>query len=556
MPRLLSFLLVVTVLPFSLSGQAKGPAAWSWKDSNGVVRTRADLDAILREHKLWAESNFRLGKRAELSGASLRGAALKGLDLTKADLAGADMEGADADNTDFTAANLTGSNLRGANLENTYLGGGTDTAAGAVLRGADLSGANLEGATLNRADLTAAILIGADLNGVDFSNAILNDADLASAVKARGAAVTGAASGQMSLRCLHRGGMSLAIIDNDTLLGEGKGQTQATGAVFNNTQLADACLDGVSLSGSNFTGASLTGADLSNADLSGVASAAGDPGGADFSFADLNGAIYQPHEPSDLLLMSKAVNLAGLEYKDDSQPIISLRNGFRDGGFLQQERDVTEAYCNHVPDFAANLPAAGHRSLVQELKYWAGIAQYWTSEAMFDWTCGWGAKPGKPLWIIAVIALLCVPAYWIGMHFKLGRGGIYLVATSTPVAVDGASQRAVRIEVHPDRDAQAEGESRPKRWTRGWWAAMGRAIWNQSGQETGALKTALLFSMMSVFSIGFDGFDAGEWIRALMGREFDLKARGWMRTLSGLQSLLGVGLLALSILSYFGHPFE
>jgi hypothetical protein len=61
---------------------------------------------------------------------------------------------------------------------------------------------------------------------------------------------------------------------------------------------------------------------------------------------------------------------------------------------------------------------------------------------------------------------------------------------------------------------------------------------------------------MSIFSIGFESFDAGQWIRALMTREFDLEARGWMRTLSGLQSLLGVGLLALSILSYFGHPFE
>ena len=39
-------------------------------------------------------------------------------------------------------------------------------------------------------------------------------------------------------------------------------------------------------------------------------------------------------------------------------------------------------------------------------------------------------------------------------------------------------------------------------------------------------------------------------------REFDIKARGWPRMVSGLQSLLSVGLVALSLLSYFGRPFE
>jgi uncharacterized protein YjbI with pentapeptide repeats len=550
MPRLLVFLLFVAALPFAQTQPAAGQAAWTWKDSKGVVKARADLDRILSDHKLWVETHGAKGKRADL----------KAADLTRADLASEDLEDIDAEGTDFTAANLTGANLKGASLKETYFGGGTDATAGAVLRGADLSGADLDGATLNRADLTGAILIGTNLNSADFSNAILNDADLASAEKARGTASlsagTTAGSGQLNFQCLHQGGMSQAIADNNTLLGAGKGKTDASDAFFNNAQLADACLNGVALTGANFTGASLTGAELNGADLSGPASATGDPGGADFSGADLNGAIYQPHQPTDLLLISKAVNLAGLVYQDDSQPIVSLRNGFRDGGFVQQERDVNEAYQNHRPDFAAGLPATGKRSLGQELTFWSSVAQYWMSQVLFEWTCGWGAKPGKPLWIIAIIALLCVPAYWIGMHFKLGRGGIYLVATSTPVAMDGAQQRAVRVEVHPERDAGAKDEPRPKRWTRGWWAAVGSSIWNGSGQEFGALKTALLFSLMSVFSIGFDGFDAGQWIRALMGREFDLKARGWMRTLSGLQSLLGLGLLALAILSYFGHPFE
>lgn len=550
MSRVLAILLLVTVLPIPLAGQANGQAVWTWKDGAGARRSRADLDAVLRNHKLWLDTHGAQGRRADL----------KASDLTQANLAGADLADIDAEGTDFTAANLKGANLMGANLKNTYLGGGTDATPGAVLRGADLSGADLEGATLTRADLSGVILIGADLNSADFSNAVLANADLASAVKARGAAGPGVfstvGSGQTGLHCLQGGETNQAISDNNNLLNSSKGMTDGTGAVFLGAQLANACLNGVALAGANFTNATMTGADLSDADLSGAASATGDPGGADLSAANLNGAIYQPHEPTDLLLISKALNLNALEYQDDSQPIISLRNGFRDGGFVQQERDVNEAYLNHRPDFAANLNPPGQRSLGQELVFCSRVAQYWISKVVFDWTCGWGADPGRPLWIIAVVALLCVPAYWIGMHFRHGRSGIYLVATSTPVAIDGAAQRAVRVEVHPENDSRPKPEAHPKRWTRGWWAEKGSWIWNVSGQEFGALKTAALFSLMSVFSIGFEDFDAGQWIRALMSREFDLKARGWMRTLSGLQSLLGLGLLALAILSYFGHPFE
>jgi hypothetical protein len=35
-----------------------------------------------------------------------------------------------------------------------------------------------------------------------------------------------------------------------------------------------------------------------------------------------------------------------------------------------------------------------------------------------------------------------------------------------------------------------------------------------------------------------------------------LKATGWVRVVAGVQSLLGVYMVALSILSYFGHLFE
>jgi hypothetical protein len=61
---------------------------------------------------------------------------------------------------------------------------------------------------------------------------------------------------------------------------------------------------------------------------------------------------------------------------------------------------------------------------------------------------------------------------------------------------------------------------------------------------------------MGVVNLGVQGLDLGRWIRLMQRREFDLKARGTIRVVAGLQSVLSFALLALAVVSYFGHPFE
>jgi len=116
--------------------------------------SKEELSEILNTHKIWLESDYNLGSRADLSGADLSGADLAYGDLSKADLSEANLEG----------ANLEGANLEGANLSE------------ANLYGADLSGANLLGADLYRANLLGADLSGADLSKADLSGANLEGA--------------------------------------------------------------------------------------------------------------------------------------------------------------------------------------------------------------------------------------------------------------------------------------------------------------------------------------------------------------------------------------------
>ena len=67
---------------------------------------------------------------------------------------------------------------------------------------------------------------------------------------------------------------------------------------------------------------------------------------------------------------------------------------------------------------------------------------------------------------------------------------------------------------------------------------------------------ALYFSLLSAVHIGWRDLHVGNWIARMQPKEFTLRATGWVRVVSGIQSLIGVYLIALWALTYFGRPFE
>jgi hypothetical protein len=67
---------------------------------------------------------------------------------------------------------------------------------------------------------------------------------------------------------------------------------------------------------------------------------------------------------------------------------------------------------------------------------------------------------------------------------------------------------------------------------------------------------ACYFSMLSAFHIGWHDLNFGTWIARIQPREYRLRARGWVRVISGTQSLLSVYLFAIWALTQFGRPFQ
>jgi len=155
--------------PFGALGQKQKPKQWTWEDIDGNVRSRADLDEILREHKQWVKSSHKSGACADLLGANLSGAWLQG-----ANLAGANLWDAKLYRANVSHANLRGTILINADLRDAFL-------AFSDLERADLFGAHLDRATLNFANLRGADLMTAHLNSTEISLSDLNDSKLADA---------------------------------------------------------------------------------------------------------------------------------------------------------------------------------------------------------------------------------------------------------------------------------------------------------------------------------------------------------------------------------------
>ncbi len=112
---------------------------------------KEQLDKILKDHKLWLESDKKEGKGAYLQGANLQGANLQRTDLREANLREAYLQGANLQGANLRGANLQEANLREANLQRTDL-------REAYLQGANLQEANLREAYLQGANLQEANL--------------------------------------------------------------------------------------------------------------------------------------------------------------------------------------------------------------------------------------------------------------------------------------------------------------------------------------------------------------------------------------------------------------
>jgi uncharacterized protein YjbI with pentapeptide repeats len=557
---------------------------------------------------------------ANLTGADLIGAHISSVDFTYAALDSADLTGATVKGSDFTQASLQSTNLTGADLS--CADPEDEGSKCAFLGGADLDSANLTSANFSGADLTGASLTRADLTcGVDGhgeqSCAALRSTDL-SKVNLESAKLIGTDLGNARL--------GSANLDHTDLTGANLRGVDLSNASVVQADLSSAILQDTDLSGADLTLAKLWYADFEPKapPLHGtIAAGEGletvrwfEPAGfmdelAYRSNVELaaksQGNLPPPRVPpmqdrwlvwlscyreraaheergwiaqvtgsaadafylvSDVLLgrRPRGPECASMEGVETGQRYQDLnRDPIKAASDPGQAAESTLAEYQLV-DIRTAAQSAGHPEVALEVNL--AIQRHTQSQlkmVAFDWTCGYGAAPARPIFLAVLLAAIAMPFYWFG--FRRQRLGVRLFR------VDSDTQK--------EEDIPLGGwESRPAWRTLPKVAAVPQSTWrrelmtrfyvlqpiDRSRQsilarwprvrwEISFFKAVALFSMISVIDLGFDGFDFGRWVRLLFFSEYDLKARGWMRFVAGVQSLIGLGLLSLALLSFFGHPF-
>jgi hypothetical protein len=233
--------------------------------------------------------------------------------------------------------------------------------------------------------------------------------------------------------------------------------------------------------------------------------------GANLRGADLSGAFFEPSDNPEVDKIAFAKNLSQLQFMDSRLALVKLKKSFKDAGYREKEWEITYAI-KHTEL---------HKAINNKDRKWSDLVEIGFQYVFFELTTDWGMVPGRALIILVCLIPIFAAPYTIVLYRPVSDG-IWLNWSS-------------------DRLRDDLGASKPKLLKLGFLSAVGVGFY---------------FTVLSAFHIGWRDFNVGNWIARLQAREYTLRASGWVRSLSGLQSLISVYLLAIWAVSYFGRPFE
>ena len=265
-----------------------------------------------------------------------------------------------------------------------------------------------------------------------------------------------------------------------------------------------ATLTNATLIGANFAGADLTDADLSHAVVAGAKMDGANVAGTRFALNAMKLAGHTDNLP-DKEAFSRVRNMAEVRLYPSlstTSQFVMLREEFKKTGKRDQERALT---------------AALKRTEARE----ASWPERWFYFIAFDLTTEFGASPGRALKLLTYLMIVFSFPYLFALR-RANGAGIWIIWPK-------------------ERLEQGTGADTPTRL-------------HQSGIR--AVLTAFYFSLLSAASIGWKDLSFGNWISRIQPNESVLRATGWVRSISGLQSIVSVYLLALWALTYFARPFE
>lgn len=373
----------------------------------------------------------------------------------------------------------------------------------ANLCGADLRGIELIDLYSPKQNLMLAIFSGAKLDGAHLQG-WFHYSDFA------GASLTGA---NLSRAHLYDSNFKAANLNGADMSDAQLGRTN-----FEMASLQDSNLYDASLSVANFQDAILHRANLSSALIDNT----------NFNNAEMNWAhfdqptFFEPKHLPEIGSISQAKGLWLLYFRSNPEQLVALREGMKRIGNRDKERQITYAIKNSEID---NLQR--HAWEVVDDGF-GGLLTFISEmiEAKFNWllfnsTTMWGLHPSRAILMIFEFIPLFAVIYFIAL-IKSGCHGIWKQWDKDRLPPEIGTDEPIRLLL--------------------------------KGRK--AILVAMYFSLLSAFRIGWREFNVGNWISRIQQNQYVLVGSGWIRTVSGIQSLVSVYLLAIWVLTYFGRPFE
>ena len=227
----------------------------------------------------------------------------------------------------------------------------------------------------------------------------------------------------------------------------------------------------------------------------------------DFRSSNLKGVVYEPAMHPNTNNIAFAKNLDDLTCEASPQYLVELKDLLKKDGFVKAAKQVNAAIKRHSADS------------------W----EKW----LFDYTCEYGSNPILPLMWILRIVLICALCNFITFTYK-GKGGI-------------AFRSNISIQDAWNEKWQSTRIGFTKKEFKGL-----KSIWVVVKYMLYAIGVSFVFSTR----FGFRDFSLANWVKRLFPFEFDIRSRGWIRVVHGIQSLLSIYMFFLFIVSYFTNIFD
>ncbi len=271
------------------------------------------------------------------------------------------------------------------------------------------------------------------------------------------------------------------------------------GSDFRNSLVWNINFEGAALSESNlresvFLRCNLSKAFLNRSDLTDGMLTGTNIEGAQFSRTILRNTRYEVDGIPKVNTMHDTVGLDTLCYLGSPKSLVELRDAFSKAGMTEQARQV-----NYSLRTWERIKTGGIFSYLEWL--------------FLSLPSRYGQVPFRPISLIAMSIILFFFVYWY--------------------AVVRCDSMMVFSDAIPPETGKPEACAKP---------VVGLKL-------ADGLAYAIFLSLIFAFRIGWREINIGAWLERLQPNASEIRTRGWVRTVAGIQSLLSLYLLALCLLS-------